>query len=152
LDGESWPALLKAREVALTRELEQCNDLSERYGLRLSGAQIHTLLEARATALADTSRVEFGESVLPRLIYAFCDSPLISRDEYCTTLTELITLFYAFQNDFNDAFSDDELIDAMHKLFNGRAQGSLEYLENATVGDLFQALNDGNEEIDDDGE
>lgn len=152
MENNSLLALNRARETALIHELEKCNDLSERYGLSLSAAQMRTLLNARANALADTGRLELGESILPRLIYAFCDSPYIARDDYCETLSSLLTLFYAFKSDLETALSDDELIEAMRVLFNGRAQGSLEYMENVTVGELYRAANGLPEDGDEDDE
>ncbi len=107
---------------------EQCCQLAQRYGLSLTQAQLKTLQEARKEALEDTGRLEFGPGVLPDLVYAFCDSPFLERDGFAGFLREAQALFYALKNETADALSDAELISVMEKLFNGEAQGSLEYL------------------------
>ncbi|HNX62892.1 MAG TPA: DUF6323 family protein [Candidatus Limiplasma sp.] len=139
MEDSLFPALRQAQKTAMAETLRKTNRLSEKYGLSLSEAQITGLIEARITSLVDTGRVETGEGILPKLIYAFCDSPYLFRDEYCQTLATLQDLFYAFRNELEDALADDELILAMQRLYNGPGQGSLEYLENATVSDLYRA-------------
>ena len=41
--------------------------------------------------------------------------------------------FYYFKTEAMDQFSDDELIEYMVKVFNGRAQGSAEYLTSTSL-------------------
>ena len=139
MEDSLFPALRQAQKAAMAETLRKTNSLTERYGLSLSEAQIAALTDARVSSLLDTGRVETGEGILPKLIYAFCDSPFLFRDEYCQTLASLQDLFYTFRNELEDALSDDELILAMQRLYNGPGQGSLEYLENATVSDLYRA-------------
>ncbi len=139
MEDSLFPALRQAQKAAMAETLRKTNSLTERYGLSLSEAQIAALTDARMASLLDTGRVETGEGILPKLIYAFCDSPFLFRDEYCQTLASLQDLFYTFRNELEDALSDDELILAMQRLYNGPGQGSLEYLENATVSDLYRA-------------
>ena len=139
MEDSLFPALRQAQKAAMAETLRKTNSLTERYGLSLSETQIAALTDARVSSLLDTSRVETGEGILPKLIYAFCDSPFLFRDEYCQTIAALQDLFYTFRNELEDALSDDELILAMQRLYNGPGQGSLEYLENATVSDLYRA-------------
>lgn len=139
MEDSLFPALRQAQKAAMAETLRKTNSLTERYGLSLSEAQIAALTDARVSSLLDTGRVETGEGILPKLIYAFCDSPFLFRDEYCQTIAALQDLFYTFRNELEDALSDDELILAMQRLYNGPGQGSLEYLENATVSDLYRA-------------
>jgi hypothetical protein len=141
-------SLRKTQALATADALRECNALSERYGLSLSELQIAALVDAQAESLRNSGRVAPGGGVLPKLIYAFCDSPYIGREEYCDTIASLQELFYAFKNELADALSDDELIEAMEHMFNGKAQGSLEYLENATNGDLYRAWKGEEEEED----
>ena len=70
---------------------------------------------------------------MPKLIQAFCDSPYIDQENYANTLAELQETFYYFKTEAMDRFSDDELIDYMVKVFNGRAQGSAEYLSGTSL-------------------
>lgn len=154
---ESFASLaLRAQADTMTRELARCNERTETYGLRLSEGQMQSLLLARAEALRDTGRVEPGGGVLPRIIDAFCDSPYIMRDTYAQTIAFLQDLFYALKNEIENAMTDDELIEALARVYNGRAQGSLEFLEDLTVGDLYRALthraSDCEDDADDTGE
>lgn len=110
------------------KEIRKCNDISERFGLSLTEDEITELVEFRAKALIDTGRVEFAGGILPKLIYAFCDSPYIEQSNYESLLAELQEAFYYFKNESMDQFTDDELIEFMVVVFNGRAQGSAEYL------------------------
>ena len=141
---------LQAQRATEVAALRSTNDLSQRYGLTLTDAQISMLLVAREDALRSTGRVEFGEGILPLLVRAFCDSPYIMRDDYATTLLFLQDLFYTLKNELYDTMSDDELIESMEHIFHGKAQGSLEYLENVTPEELFRALSGEPEDTDDD--
>lgn len=123
---------------ALRAALRDANALSERYGLRLSEGQLQALADGRAAALADTGRVEFGPGVLPRLMYALCDSPYVDRQSYCDTLLALQEAFYYFKSDSGDAFSDEELVDALRVAFNGPAQGSAEYVCGLSPEELYR--------------
>lgn len=110
------------------QELCACNAVSERFGLSLSEGEIEELVQCRAKALRDTGRVEFGGGILPKLIYAFCDSEYVEQDNFADTLAELQDVFYYFKGESLEQYTDDELIDFMVRVFNGRAQGSIEYL------------------------
>ncbi len=136
IQAELWQLSAHAAETALLR----LNDMTDRYGLRLTQGQIIALVAARKEALAQTGRVELGEGVLPKLVYAFADSPYIQRDTYAQTLGALQELFYTFKNECEDALTDDELVEAMQTLYNRKAHGSLEYLENVTMAQLYRAL------------
>ena len=140
----------QALAQATAQAVRQCNALSERYGQSLSEGQIQSLVQGRFAALRDTGRVEPSVGVLPRLIYAFCDSPGIQRSEYCDTLGALQTLFYDLKNEAEDTLTDDELIEALKRIFDGRAQGSMEYMENLTLQELYRALRHTGREDDED--
>ena len=133
-------ALLRARSEAAATALRTCNDLTLRRGIELTEGQIAALVAARSDALIQTGRIEVENSVLPKLVYAFFDSPFIQRDEFAPTLAALQELFYTFKNESEDSLTDDELIEALQAIFSGKAQGSLDYLENLTVADLYRAL------------
>ena len=110
------------------QEVRACNAISERFGLSLNEDEIRELVECRATALKDTGRIEFDGGILPKLIYAFCDSAYIDKGNYESTLAELQEAFYYFKGESLEQFTDDELIEFMVKVFSDRAQGSAEYL------------------------
>lgn len=130
-------------QTAAEQALRDCNEVSGRYGLTLSETEIRELAACRAQALKDTGRVEFGEGILPKLIDAFCDSPFLEPAEYAATLADLQDAFYYFKNESMDRFSDDELIELMVKVFNGRAQGSAEYLAGTSLEELCRYARDG---------
>ena len=111
-------------------ELAQCNKITERCGLSLSEQQMENIALRRINALQATGRVEFGESVLRKLIYAFCDSPYIRQAEYADTLAGLLDLFYYFKGECMEELTDDELIEAMRLIFDKAASGSLSFLAN----------------------
>lgn len=123
--------------------LAACNELSSNYGLTLTGDQMLSLTERRFHALKSTGRVEFGEGILPKLVFAFCDSPFISPDNYEDTLTELQDIFYYFKSEAMESLTDDELIDTMVSIFNGKAQGSLEYLSGTSLENLCRGTRGG---------
>jgi len=124
---------MQIQTAAAVQEVRNCEPLCERYGLRLSEADMLELVESRKKALSDSGRVEFGGGILPKLIYAFCDSPYVNNAIWTDTLAELQEAFYTFKSEAQDRFTDDELIDFMVKTFNGRAQGSLEYLTGTSL-------------------
>lgn len=125
------------------QEIRVCNSVSEQYGLTLNESEIKELVEFRAVALKDSGRVEFAGGILPKLIYAFCDSPYMEQETYESTLAELQEAFYYYKSESMDQFTDDELIEFMVKVFNGRAQGSAEYLISTSLDALCRyARND----------
>lgn len=127
---------MKMQTLAMVNALRECNALTARYGLTLSEEQIRSLIERRSGALRDTGRIEFGEGILKKLIVAFCDSPYLMQENYEETLIELQDAFYYFKNESMDRISDEEIIEFMNTVFNGRAQGSLDYL----LGTSLEAL------------
>jgi len=119
-----------------TQELRDSNEFSIKYGLALTENQIQNLVIKRFEALRETGRIEFGEGILKKLIYAFCDSPYINHQNYEETLLELQDAFYYFKNETDDRLSDDELIEHMKDTFDGIAQGSIEYLTATSLEEL----------------
>lgn len=127
----------------IAKSLEKCNAYTEKYGLKLSSSDIISLLESRKEVLKEQERLELGESILPKLIYAFCDSPFIYQDNYLDTISGLQDIFYHYKNESMDGLSDDELIEYMKDMFNGECQGSLEYLEETCLDRLARDIREG---------
>lgn len=132
---------LQEREAL--ESLLSLNEKTERYGLALSGAEAKALLLRRRDALRDTQRVEFGEGVLPALIYAFCDSPYMERETYGETLGALMETFYLYKNEAMDALSDAELIGFMRRQFDKVCFGDLDYLRGTCLERFARALRAG---------
>ncbi|MCH3971826.1 MAG: DUF6323 family protein [Oscillospiraceae bacterium] len=136
-------SLEQIQKTKTEQELAQCNDVTRMFGLSLSAGQIQVLAQKRFQSLKDTDRVEFGEGVLKKLVYAFCDSPYLSQDSYAQALADLQDLFYSLKNACADRLSDDELIEKMASVFNGRARGSLQYLTDLLLEELNAAEGQG---------
>jgi hypothetical protein len=124
------------QKIQTAKELRECNEFTQRYGLSLSEQQIHSLVEKRFEALKDTGRIEFGKGILKKLIYEFCDSPYIIQENYEDTILELLDSFYYFKNESMDLISDDELMTFMKEHFDTICEGSLEYLNGTTLEEL----------------
>lgn len=125
------------------RELRACAEEEARSGLALSDAEMEELAATREKALSDAGRVEFGGGILPKLIRTFCDSPYAERETWAETLEELQAEFYYFKSEAEDRLSDEELLDCMVKVFNGRAQGSTEYLSGTSLETLCRLARQG---------
>lgn len=121
-------ALFAQNRTETARALRACNAQTARYQLTLSEAEIGMLLRAREDALRETGRVEFGESILPRLALALCDSPYISQADYAQTLAAVQALFYRCKTESGGRLTDSALLRLLRETFDGPAQGSLDYL------------------------
>lgn len=117
-------------------ELKACNEITIKYGVVLSDQDINELVQSRFKSLEDTGRIEFSEGILKKIVEVFCDSPYIMQQNYKDTLMELQESFYFFKNESMDQISDDELIEFMKRHFDGKCQGSLEYLSGTTLEEL----------------
>lgn len=134
--------------VAQTKDtLRQCNQITAGVGLSLSETQISTLATHRVRTLQHTGRIEFGEGILKKLVAKFLDSPYLYQRNYEETLSSLQETFYSLKNETNDRISDDELLDGMKVIFDGKAQGSLDYLAEVPLDLLLRAIQ-GNHDAD----
>lgn len=128
MDDNMFLRLFGKSEYQL-QKVTECNQYSEKFGVTLTEKDVLMLLEARKGSLKEQERVEFGEGILPKLIFAFCDSPYIYQDNYVETLEALQNIFYLYKNESLDELTDDELIQYMKEHFDSDCQGSLEFLE-----------------------
>ena len=124
-------------------KVTDCNQYSQKFGVQLSKKDAMMLLDARKNSLKEQERVEFGGGILPKLIFAFCDSPFIYQDNYVDTLESLQDIFYLYKNESLDELTDDELIGYMKKHFDNDCQGSLEYLEDTCLEDFARSIREG---------
>ena len=127
---------IKLQQLAAIHELQECNQFTEKFVLTLSKEQIQRLVNERFDALKENGRIEFGEGVLKKLVYAFCSSPYLYQFDYEDTIAVLQEIFYYFKNESDDRLSDDELIAFMRETFDGKAQGSMEYLAETSLEEL----------------
>ena len=115
------------------QKVMQTNQYTERFGLVLSEEEANFLVQERSSSLRQEQRVEFGEGILPKLIFQFCDSPYLSQDNYVESILRLQEIFYLYKNESLDDLSDDELLDYMKEKFDGVCQGDFEYLEGTVL-------------------
>ena len=74
------------------QKIMEMNHKTEAFGLVLTEEDAQILMERRMESLKEQQRVEFGEGILPKLIFTFCDSP-ISIVNYVDTLIRLQEIF-----------------------------------------------------------
>lgn len=122
--------LAENQKSEIARVLET-NVKTEQFGLMLSEEDAKELMIARHDSLKKYHRVEFGEGILPKLQFAFCDSQYVVQDKYRETLKQLQDLFYRFKNEVMDQMTDDELISFMRNQYEGVCAGSADRLETA---------------------
>lgn len=120
-----------------------CNDQTGEFGLTLTEEEAGQLLKSRRETLGEQRRVEMGESILPKIIMTFCDSPYIESDEYGQKLAELQEAFFLFKNESLDRVTDDELLEFMKEQFDGVCFGSVEYLEETCLERFAAAVRTG---------
>lgn len=130
-----------AQVPQITQRLIACNETSAHFGLVLTETQAMELAQKQIQVLRETGRIEFGEGPLPKLIFAFCDSPFIAPRNYEDTLQELLYCFYYFKGEAKERLSDEELIHFMKQEFDGACQGSVEFLRDIKLEELCHALN-----------
>lgn len=125
------------------QKVMETNKKTEQYGLVLTQEDAELLVNARAEELKRQKRVEFGEGILPKIIFAFCDCSYISQDNYVETLCRLQEIFFLFKNESMDLLNDDELLNFMREQYEQTCFGDLDYLESACLQNFSQAVREG---------
>ena len=128
--------------VQAKKELQKCNQISEKFGLSLSEEQMQLVIQNRFEVLKSTGRIEFGTGVIEKLVYEFCDSPYIEQEEYADVLMELQELFYLLKKETLEQLTDDEVIAAMGLVFDASG-GSMEHLRGMNRDTLYQIASQG---------
>ena len=143
MDDDVFELMLAAQQKQELERVLECNRKTEQFGLVLSQEEANNLMVSRKNALRDSQRLELGEGILPKIIYAFCDSQFINQDTYADTLAELQDIFYTYKNETQDGLTDDELLDFMRKQFDEICFGDLEYLRNTCLERFARAVRAG---------
>ena len=138
---ENWMEQMNGR--MWLEQVRETNQYTEKYGLTLSPEDTEILLAEKKQILKKERRVEFGESLLPRIIYTFCDSSYISQDEYVDTLVRLQEIFYLYKNEMQDEITDEELLNFMKEQFETVCFGDFDYLEGTCLDIFAQAVRAG---------
>ena len=138
---KNWLELMnRQNQIA---KLMEANRITEKYGLALSEQDAQLIAEERNHALQEQRRVEFGEGIVGRIIFEFCDSAYIDQHNYVDTLIRLQHIFYLYKNEMMDEISDDELLHFMKEQFETVCFGDLEYLEGTCLNHFAQAIRAG---------
>lgn len=137
---KDWMVLLQQNQVG---KIIETNRATAQYGLSLTEEEAKLILRERADSLREQKRVEFGDSVTPRIIYEFCDSDFIDQNNYVETIIRLQEIFYLYKNEMLDEISDDELLHLMKEQFEEICFGDLDYLEGTCLNIFSQAVRAG---------
>ena len=137
----NWLDVLQSQNQ-LAKVIET-NQYTERFGLTLSQQDAQLILDNRKTALQEKRRVEFGEGIVPKIIFEFCDSDYIDQSNYVDTIIRLQEIFYLYKNEMNDEITDDELLHLMREQYDKLCLGDLEYLETTCLENFAQAIRAG---------
>lgn len=134
--------VIEQQKQELARVLD-CNQTTGQFGLTLTSEDASELMQVRQTSLKENRRVELGGSILPDIIFTFCDSDFIRQDNYVNTIAELQEIFFLFKNEAMDEMTDDELLSFMKEKFETTCFGDLEYLRNTCLERFSRAIRAG---------
>lgn len=135
-----WMVLLQENQLG---KVVETNRTTAQYGLTLTEEEAKLILQERKSALQEQKRVEFGDSITPRIIYEFCDSDFIDQNNYVEMIVRLQEIFYLYKNEMMDEISDDELLHLMKEQFEEICFGDLDYLESTCLNNFAQAVRAG---------
>lgn len=139
--GKNWLELLQVS--GQIEQVLEANAYSEKYGLTLTKEDATLLTQSRKNALKEQRRVEFGNGILDKIIYEFCDSDFIDQNNYVETLSRLQDIFYLYKNEMLDEITDDELLHFMREQFDEVCYGDLDYLQGTCLDIFAQAIRAG---------
>lgn len=138
---KNWMVLLQQQNQL--EKVVETNQITRRFGLVLTEDDAKVILEERLRSLREQNRVEFGEGIVSKIIYEFCDSEYISQQNYVETIIRLQEIFYLYKNEMRDEITDDELLHLMKEQFEKICFGDLEYLEETCLADFAEAIRAG---------
>lgn len=139
--NKDWMVLLQQKNQL--EKVIETNKTTEQFGLVLSEQDAKMILEERKDTLQKQKRVEFGEGIVPKIIYEFCDSNYIDQNNYVDTIIRLQEIFYLYKNEMQDEITDDELLHLMKEQFELICFGDLDYLEGTCLANFAQAIRAG---------
>lgn len=138
---KDWMVLLQQHNQL--GQVLKLNRDTEKYGLVLSEQDAMMILKERENSLREQRRIEFGEGIISKIIYEFCDSDFIDQNNYVDTVIHLQEIFYLYKNEMEDEITDDELLHFMKEQFEEVCFGDLEYLEGTCLSLFAQAIRAG---------
>ena len=138
---KDWMVLLQQHNQL--GQVLKLNRDTEKYGLVLSEQDAMMILKERENSLREQRRIEFGEGIISKIIYEFCDSDFIDQNNYVDTVIHLQEIFYLYKNEMEDEITDDELLHFMKEQFEEICFGDLDYLEGTCLNIFAQAVRAG---------
>lgn len=138
--GKDWMMQQQQNQLA---KVMKTNQETERFGLVLTEQDARLILEEHQNALQEQRRVEFADSIVPKIIYEFCDSGYMDQNHYADTIIRLQEIFYLYKNEMQDEITDDELLHLMKEQFENLCFGDLDYLESTCLAEFSQAVRAG---------
>lgn len=135
--------MIQLQEQNQLSQIIKTNEVSERFGLSLTEQDAKLLLKERRNSLKKQRRIEFGEGIVAKIIYEFCDSPYICQGNYVEIITGLQDIFYQYKNEMQDEITDDELLHLMKEQFEKICFGDLDYLEGTCLNNFAEAIRAG---------
>lgn len=138
------------QQVVLQGQIQnilETNVYTEKFGLSLTKEDVKLLIQERCNTLKEQQRIEFGEGILTKLIFTFCDSLYIEQRNYLETIIRLQEIFYLYKNESMDGLTDDELLEVMKNAFDGECEGALEYLEDTILENLARSIRRGEDDF-----
>lgn len=139
--SRDWMMLLQQQE--LLGRVVATNQVTEQFGLVLTQEDAGLILDERRNSLLEQKRIEFGEGIITKIIYEFCDSDFIDQSNYVSTIIRLQEIFYLYKNEMQDEMTDDELLHLMKEQFEQICFGDLEYLESTCLANFSRAVRTG---------
>ena len=141
MEEKNWMQILSGQNQLA--KVIATNQVTEKFGLVLSEEDAKLLVNEKSESLKEQKRIEYGESILPKIIYEFCDSDYISQRNYVETIGRLQDIFFLYKNEMMDEISDDKLLHFMKEQFETVCYGDLEYLESTCLDVFAQAIRAG---------
>ncbi len=135
--------LVRLKQENEIQSILKKNDDTEKFGLVLSREDAEILAIGHQDSLREQRRVEFGQGVIEKIIFYFCDSSYLNQESYRDSLLELQEIFYLYKNETEDELTDEELLELMRDLFDTICFGSLEYLAETCLERFAQAVRNG---------
>ncbi len=111
METSMWLAMSAAGSPETT--LAEVNRRLEAGGLSITREDARALAEARAGALAEAERVEFGTPAIVGVAEAVAGSPCLSQPNVAEALAELQSAFYAVRDELSADVSDEEIAEAL---------------------------------------
>lgn len=136
-------AEIRAADVTAVSAAPECRPSYAEVIPSADGGLFYGALGAAEEALADTGRVEFGGSALPKIARSFAPSPYSSRRGWYDELVRLTEIFYRFKSETGDRLGDDELLSIMRRAFDGSCGGSVDLLEGRELDILARRVRSG---------